>query len=391
LLNGTGIEVIKPLNTYTFHITPYDLVLLGTIFIGLTFIGLLWFAMTIHRAANRFLILALITIVLWMVRILGIDIGLATCFPRWSWLPLQFSLTLGPLIYFYVLKITRPEYKFRPKDLLHFTPLLLQQGSHFNPGMQLLATISVIAYLYYSHRLIVHFYRRQKFNGGERPRRELRWLDRQLLGFGFLWIFWLLGIDVYYLLNLLLGIMMVWMAASAFLRKEEELTKSALPGEIWQKGIWLKKAMETGLYYQDAELSLSSLAKSLGIHPHELSRIINLALNNNFHEFINEYRIREVTRKMKNPANARLTLLGIAFDAGFNSKATFNRSFKQIMGKNPAEYMSDLKNKRSTYDLRPSTRSAGVISYLKVTPMFKNYFKIALPGTKFTLLSISRG
>ncbi len=168
------------------------------------------------------------------------------------------------------------------------------------------------------------------------------------------------------------------MAASAYLRKEEDPKKSALPGELWQKGIWLKKAMETGRYYQDPDLSLSSLAKSLEIHPHELSRIINLVLNKNFHEFINEYRIREVTRKMKNPDNARLTLLGIAFDAGLNSKATFNRTFKQIIGKNPAEYMSDLKNKRSTYDLRPSTRSAGVISYLKATPMFKNYFKIAL-------------
>jgi putative ABC transport system permease protein len=367
------------LHTYTFHINPYDLALLGTIFIGFTFVVLLWFAKTVNRparagpTANRYLALALTVIILWLIRVLGVYPAHVAIDPASAG-----SLALGPLIYFYSLKIIRPEYTFRRKDLLHFTPLLLQQGLPFNPVMQLLATISVIVYLYLSHRLIEHFYQRQKFNGGERNRHELRWLNRQLVGFGFLWMLWLLGSDVYDPLNLLLGIMMVWMAASAFLRKEEDLTKSALPGELWQKGIWLKKAMETGLYYQDAELSLSSLAKSLGIHPHELSRIINLALNKNFHEFINEYRIREVTRKMKNPANARLTLLGIAFDAGFNSKATFNRTFKQIIGKNPAEYMSDLKNKRSTYDLRPSTRSAGVISYLKPTPMFKNYFKIAL-------------
>ncbi len=372
---GTGIEAIKTLHTHTFHINLYDLALLGTIFISFTFVVLLWFntvngqRSTVNgqlTRANRVLALALTVVILWMVQELGIGHSL------------HFSLALGPLIYFYSLKIIRPEYKFRSKDLLHFTPLLLEPGMHFNLIMQLLATISVIVYLYSSHRLIKHFYQRQKFNGGERNRRELRWLDRQLVGFGFLWMLWLLGIDVYDPLNLLLGIMMVWMAASAFLRKEEDQTKSALPGELWQKGIWLKKTMEAGRYYQDAELSLSSLAKSQGIHPHELSRIINLALNKNFHEFINEYRIREVTRKMKDPANARLTLLGIAFDAGFNSKATFNRTFKQIIGKNPAEYMSDLKNKRSTYDLRPSTRSAGVISYLKPTPMFKNYFKIAL-------------
>jgi putative ABC transport system permease protein len=382
---GTGIGVIKHLHDHTFHINLFDLALLGTIFIGFTFVLLLWFKTTNGQppttnrqplaanrqppTANRFLALALMTIILWMIRLLGIGPAHAG---------LQFSLALGPLIYFYSLKITRPEFRFRRKDLLHFTPLLLELGSPFNSFIQLLSTVSVIVYLYLSHRLIEDFYQRQKFNGGERARKELKWLDHQLLGFGFLWTLWLVGIDVYDPLNLLLGVMTVWMAAAAYLRKEEDVSKSALPGELWQKGIWLKKAMETGLYYQDAELSLSSLAKSLGIHPHELSRIINLALNKNFHEFINEYRIREVTRKMKNPDNARLTLLGIAFDAGFNSKATFNRTFKQIIGKNPAEYMSDLKNKRSTYDLRPSTRSAGVISYIKVTPMFKNYFKIAL-------------
>ncbi len=81
---------------------------------------------------------------------------------------------------------------------------------------------------------------------------------------------------------------------------------------------------------------------------------------------------------MKDPAYDRITLLGIAFDAGFNSKASFNRTFKQITGKSPKEYKNDLKNKRSTYHLRPFTSSAGVISRLKSIHMFKNYFKIAL-------------
>ena len=370
------------MHAFTFHIAPYDLVLLGSIFIGLTFILLLWFKtanlqpstanrqpLTVNRqplTANRFLALALITIVLWIVRLLGIDF------------PLQCSLAFGPLIYFYSLKITRPEYEFRPKDLLHFTPLLLAKISLFNPTMQLLATISVSIYLYRSHLLIKQFYQQQKFSGGERHRHELRWLDRQLIGFGFLWLLWMSGMDIYYPFNLLLGVMTVWMAASAFLRREAEETLRELPGELRQKGAWLKKAMEAGLYYQDAELSLSSLAKSLGVHPHELSRIINLALKKNFHEFINEYRIREVTRKMKDPANAGLTLLGLALDAGFNSKTTFNRIFKQATGKTAAEYKSDLKNKRPSYHLDPFSQSSTVISYLKAVTMFKNYFKIAL-------------
>ena len=377
---------------YTFHITPYDLVLLASIFIGLTFILLLWFKKPVNPAytgqavigqrssVNRFMALALLTIILWLVRVLGIIPHVRD--------PLQFSLALGPLIYFYSLKTIRPEYSFRRKDLLHFAPLLLQQGYNFNFNlyqgnpfnfvMQLLATISVAIYLYRSYIIIKQFYRQQKFSGGIRNRSELRRLNRQLAGFGFLWLLWIAGMDIYNPLNLLLGVLTVWMAAAAFLRPEPVVAKSSPSGELWQKGIWLKKAMEAGQYYQDPELSLTSLAETLGVHPHELSRIINLALKKNFTEFINEYRIRQVTRKMKDPASDRLTLLGIALDAGFNSKTTFNRIFKQTTGKTAAEYKSDLKNKRPSYHLDPFSNSTTVISYLKTVTMFKNYFKIAL-------------
>jgi putative ABC transport system permease protein len=419
------------LNPYTFHINLYDLVFLGTIFIGLTFTLLLWFTKGINQTANRFLALALATIVLWMVWVLGIDIRLGSYFPRWSWLPLQFSLTLGPLIYFYVLKITRPEYKFRWKNLLHFSPLLLQQGilvleikesirtgaatyntltfQQMSPVLHLAAFISVSTYLYWSFRLIDRFYQRLKFNNvSDRYRYELRWLHRLLAAFGLLWLLWIpytamdyfyyhyqLGIPAYYPLYLLLAIMMIWIAARAFLKQQiavlvqaPPISKTLSPAALKQKGIWLKKAMEANLFYQDAELSLGSLAEKLDMHPHELSRIINIVLKKNFNDFINEYRIREVARKMQDPAYDRLTLLGIALDAGFNSKSTFNRTFRQMTGKSPAEYKNDLKKEGPSYHLRPYSRSIAVISYHEATPkwssgnlnrnyMFRNYLKIA--------------
>jgi putative ABC transport system permease protein len=418
------------LNAYTFHITPYDLAFLGTIFIGLTFTLQLWFTKRNNRAANRFLGLALATIVLQMAWVLCIDIRLSTYFPRWSWLPLQFSLALGPLIYFYVLKLTRPKYKFRWKDLPHFIPLLLQQGilvlqvkesirtgaatydtlifRQTGPVLHLLAAISAITYLYWSHRLIERFYRGLKFNGGDRYRYELRWLHRLLAVFGLLWLLWIpftavdylyyhnqLGIGAYYPLYLLLAVMIIWIAVVAFLRSEvsvqgrEPLVSKPSPsGELRQKGIWLKKAMEVNLLYRDADLSLGSLAEMLGMHPHDLSRIVNVALKKNFSDFINEYRIREVTRKMQDPTYDRITLLGIAFDSGFNSKTTFNRAFREMTGKSPAEYKNDLKKERPFYFLEPKSLTSAIISYHEATPrwsdeklnrnyMFSNYLKTA--------------
>ncbi len=414
------------MNAYTFHITPYDLALLGTIFTGLTFALLLWFTKKVNRIANMFLGLALVTVVLRMTWVLGIDIRLGNYFPRWSWLPLQFSLALGPLIYFYVLIITRPEYKLHWKELLHFGPVLLELGvlvlevkesirmgeptydtkifRLLNPVLQLMAAISVITYLYLSRRLIRRFHWRLKDNVIDRPRYLLRWLRRLLAGFNRLWLLWIvftavgffyyhnhLDIQVHNPFDLLLAAMMIWIAAVAFSRPnvgvplhELPVLKPSSPAGLKQKAVWLRKAMEVNLFYQDPELSLPSLAESLDMHPHELSRIINLALKKNFHDFINEYRIREVTRKMQDPANDRLTLLGIALGAGFNSKATFNRTFRQITGKSPKEYKNDLKE-RSSYHLRPyshpDSHFAAVISNsekLNRNYMFRNYLKTTL-------------
>ena len=166
------------MNTHTLHITAYDLAFLGAIFIGLTFAVLLWCVRSASGGANRFLALALLVMVLWMARISAIDIRL----------PLQFSLALGPLIYFYVLKLTRPDNKFSRKDFLHFIPVLLEKIILLNAVLQLLTFISVIIYLYCSHRLIERFNKRLKFVGGDRYRNPLRWLHRLLAGFGLLWL-----------------------------------------------------------------------------------------------------------------------------------------------------------------------------------------------------------
>ncbi len=429
-LFGTAIAEANCLNTYTFHISPYDLAFLGTIFIGLTFVLQLWFTKRTNQAANHFLALALATVVLQMAWVLGIDTTLTIYFPHWSWLPLQFSLVLGPLIYFYVLKITRPAYKFRRRDLLHFSPLLLGLGvlvleikecirtsaatydtlifKEFNPILQVLAAISVITYLYLSRRLIRDFHWRLNANSIDRPQYQLRWLRRLLKRFALFWLLWMpfMGVDyfyyhnqpgihAYYPLYLVLAVMMIWIAAKAFLSLEiaapapgPVVSKPSPATELKQKGNWLRKTMETGLLYQDAELSLRSLAETLDLTPNELSRIINTAFRKSFNDFINEYRIREVIRKMQDPAYDRLTLIGIALDAGFNSKSTFNRVFREMTGKSPAEYKSRLEKERPSYTLRPYSPSARVISSHETTPkwsseklnrsyMFKNYLKIA--------------
>jgi putative ABC transport system permease protein len=401
------------LKPYTLHISLYDVAFFGMLCIGLTFILLLWFTGKANRSANKYLALALGIAVVYIARILAVDTGLNAYFPFWSRLPLVFSLALGPLIYIYVLKITRLAYQSGYKDLLHFGLLLpglaLELISHqLNPLLQLLTFVSVIIYLYQCRLLIEKCYQQIKFTGSDRYRHGLRWMQNLLTTFGILWLLWIpftvvdyfyynfqLGAQAYYPLCLLLMSLIIIIAVRAFLKPEIDiepnallLLKPLLPTELRQKGIWLKRTVKENHYYQNPELTLGSLAEKLDLHTHELSRIINTVLKKSFTDFINEYRVQAAISKMQDRGNNHITLLGIAFESGFNSQSSFNRIFKQITGKSPVEYKNNLKKEHPSYNLGSHAQFAPVSLDGETTRkwyhykfnrnyMLKNYFKIA--------------
>ena len=98
--------------------------------------------------------------------------------------------------------------------------------------------------------------------------------------------------------------------------------------------------------------------------------------------------MKEVARKMKDPAYDHITLLGIAYESGFNSQSTFTRIFKLMTGKTPVEYKNTLKKESSSYNLGSQSRFGPVILHRETTSvwsqrklnrnsMFRNYLKIA--------------
>jgi AraC-like DNA-binding protein len=114
------------------------------------------------------------------------------------------------------------------------------------------------------------------------------------------------------------------------------ITDTALVNE-WRPQIL--QLMEQQKIYQDEELSLTQMAKQLGSNPSIISKAINQGFGLNFNDFINHYRIEAVKGKLKAGEQEAQTLLGIAYDCGFNSKATFNRAFKKATGQSPKEWM----------------------------------------------------
>lgn len=104
----------------------------------------------------------------------------------------------------------------------------------------------------------------------------------------------------------------------------------------------LLKLMEEKKIYRNSALTLTELSESLSVSPHNLSEVINTKLKKNFYDFVNGYRLNEVKNDLADPTKQHLKILSIAFDAGFNSKATFNTLFKEQTGKTPSEYRSSV-------------------------------------------------
>jgi AraC-like DNA-binding protein len=94
--------------------------------------------------------------------------------------------------------------------------------------------------------------------------------------------------------------------------------------------------------FENPELTLTDLAKRLETNASVVSKTINQGFQLNFNDCINNYRIEAVKNKFANGEHKKSTLLGIAYDCGFNSKATFNRAFKKNTGKTPKEYIETL-------------------------------------------------
>ncbi len=91
--------------------------------------------------------------------------------------------------------------------------------------------------------------------------------------------------------------------------------------------------------FLNPDLSLRELASQVDIHPNHLSWLLNNNFGKNYNEFINQYRIEAFKLNAKASKNANLTIEGLAYESGFNSKTVFNTYFKKETGLTPKQFM----------------------------------------------------
>lgn len=101
----------------------------------------------------------------------------------------------------------------------------------------------------------------------------------------------------------------------------------------------LQNYMKAEQPYTNGRLSLKEVAEYLEVSTNHLSQVINENLDKNFFDFINGYRVQLIKQKMQDKSNSHLTLLGMAYDSGFNSKSSFNIIFKKFTNTTPSQFM----------------------------------------------------
>jgi len=130
-----------------------------------------------------------------------------------------------------------------------------------------------------------------------------------------------------------------------------KLTKDILP-EVEEKPEWvnaqndlinkqiaaLKQYMIEKEPFLDPSLTIQELGNQINMPVRDLSILINHHINQHFFDFVNEYRIQKAMNILKDQSKSQLTVLEILYEVGFNSKSSFNTSFKKYTNVTPTAY-----------------------------------------------------
>ena len=301
------------------------------------------------------------------------------------------AFTYGPLLFLYVRYMTKPDRKFNWFTLLHLIPFLVfltvsvifreiplmkDLRTFFAPdrfiSLRLVYSFSMfISVTAYSMLAFIEIRRHQEYLktiiSYTSGMINLNWLKVYSIGFyvAFIILFLLGGLnligdfipfDPYFVVfTFITGFTFVFsyniisqptifgqeinMINGEEKKESEKYSRSGLKDT--QAEVYLQKLIEyveEKKPYLDRNLSVQDMADETGIPRHHITQVLNEKHKKNFFTFINEYRVKEVIERFSDQRNNNFTILAIAFDAGFNSKTTFNSIFKSQTGITPSEY-----------------------------------------------------
>ena len=328
--------------------------------------------------------------------------GFMTSHPHFLRTVSHVEFTIFPLFYLSMNYLIKRHEKFKIKDLLHFVPFIFvillfipfyfesaetkynfvatNSGYYFylNFISNELLAIQGITYSIFA-LIMIRKYNKSIVDYTSNTDKEI--LKHYRTGFYILLISWSIGtiavnLDLVnvninvnlFLFTYLLIVLVIYVISYYALKSDEiyKLSEEQITYSSLHKGAILNPAdenkitgqtelrlsklneelvnyMEKRKPYLNSDLGIQDLAKGLGVSRNQLSETINVIHKMNFHEFVNSYRVDTIKSNLKDPGKKHLKIISLAFDAGFNSKASFNRIFKQHTNQTPSQYLVSMQ------------------------------------------------
>jgi len=293
---------------------------------------------------------------------------------------IEYNWIYGTLIFFYVKNYIDADFKLQRKDWIHFLPSVLEfgfsnyvkiQNFYWDGTRESLSWLGEQAYILWMHTpfqvlvacgLILFYVQRSKQllsnytteNTKPVQAEDVDWLTLILkiytifsilvIGLSLVdYCFYNYAFNPFYRFPTYIGlaILTYWLGLQGFARKNAPVlakNKQQLSydsDELKQVSTKLQRAMDEEKLYKNPKLTLAQLATHLKVKPYQLTQVLNRSLQKSFSDYVNEFRVKEVTKMVNDSAFQHYTLLAIAYESGFNSKASFNRIVKKVTGKSP--------------------------------------------------------
>jgi len=307
---------------------------------------------------------------------------------NFRYFPVGMELLLPPMVYLYVLSLTKTNFVFNKKYMWHFIPGLLYACYDIvlyilTLGKQTMQAKGLLSQQLYFNQLnliedylIIILTLIYVVLGYKRISAYLTWLKQfkqyktfPIYGWLKSLIYWSMVLGSLLMINQLMDAFSMamdiknyrWRFFNLFLAfvtyylgfmgykkdglkvhvsktKLESLAKKLNKSQGQDTEKLLLEKLDKESVYLDATITLKSLATDIGVTAESLSLVVNQKFEMGFRDLINTYRVKHIKKLLS--TNSNHSILDMALDSGFNSQASFYRAFKKFEGMSPKAYLA---------------------------------------------------
>jgi AraC-like DNA-binding protein len=284
--------------------------------------------------------------------------------PIFIFVGLAILLIIGPLLRWYVMGMTIPNFNLSkpqyfeliPFVLIFIASLFVTREWYESSKLVIIIFASglIFIYLHLAFYIIWSWIIMKRVKKSQQAslltksqKAILDWLRFLIIGLAVIWVSYVLNIldDMvpYVFGPIAYSLTIYFLSYKAF-----QLKVADLDGDLFKANdnhVLFNKIIELVVdkkWYLESDLSLSKLSKTVGKSTQLISSVINEYARQNFNDFINYYRIQDAKSLLSSQEGKKYTISSIAYDMGFSSLSSFNSAFKKFEGSTPSAYRKHL-------------------------------------------------